>query len=222
MKELKLKSSAIDSLICLDGDFPAKEVFEMLAGAKLMAADGAAREIFKMGLFPDTIIGDMDSLDDKFIPSHFDKTRIHRIGDQETNDFEKNLIFAIECGYKNILVTGFHGGDLEHTLNNWSVFMKFAERLNLCILDKKRFAVPINESVHFRLKPDEIISLIPQTKAKITTSGFRWELNNEELALGVREGAHNRALANKVEIVLHSGSLILFFDERLPLFPVIE
>ena len=115
-----------DCLICLNADMPPASLFGALAGVVVVAADGAANKLADIGIVPDYIIGDLDSFD--ISDSRLEgKSKIICNPDQEINDFEKILRFANERSYKRLLVTGFHGGELEHTLNNWSVFMRFAQ-----------------------------------------------------------------------------------------------
>ena len=91
--------------------------------------------------------------------------------------------------------------------------------MNLCILDNERYGIPILHSIIFNVNPGELLSLIPQPKARLTTKNLKWELNNEILELGVREGARNQASYSKVTIILHEGELILFIDSRIPIAP---
>jgi thiamine pyrophosphokinase len=150
----------------------------------------------------------------------FDKSKIILIEDQETNDFEKNLIFAKESGYQNIAILGFHGGELEHSLNNWSVFMRYSKGMNLCIYDEYRYGIPIRESIRFNADENEIISIIPQTRTRIITKNLKWALNNEILEFGIREGAGNVAIEQDIQIELIEGEYLLFINSRLPHAPI--
>ncbi|MBC8125208.1 MAG: hypothetical protein H7X70_05695, partial [Candidatus Kapabacteria bacterium] len=82
-----------------------------------------------------------------------------------------------------------------------------------------RFAIPIYHSFRYEAVPGELLSLIPQPHALITTRGLEWPLTEESLELGTREGARNRASAKTVEVDIHSGSLFFFCDANLPLAP---
>ncbi|MEO7221259.1 MAG: hypothetical protein ABIY37_02205, partial [Devosia sp.] len=60
-----------------------------LSGAHLVGADGGADQIVAAGLKPEAIIGDFDSLNN--VDEWLGRTRLLRIGEQETTDFEKAL-----------------------------------------------------------------------------------------------------------------------------------
>lgn len=208
-----------DAIICLQANLPDRDFFALFKDLPLLAADGAAANLINIGIIPDYIIGDLDSFDKTKFDIKFKNTQIIRIEDQETNDFEKNLKFAIENNYKSILILGFHGGDLEHTFNNWSVLIKYAAKLNLCICDKSRYGIPVSQSFLLKCNVGEMISLIPQPSANLKTTGLKWELHSESLTLGLREGARNVAVQNEVTIEIEEGSLTVFLDSRLPYAP---
>jgi thiamine pyrophosphokinase len=208
-----------DAVICLQGDLPSMEVFEHLASKPLIAADGAANVLVDIGIGPEFIVGDLDSVTQQTIDHLRGTTELIHETDQDSTDFEKALRFANSQLWHHVLVIGMHGGDLEHTLNNWSVLLRHARELSLTAFDRGRYAIPINTSFRYAAREDELLSLIPQPLAHLTTSGLVWNLSNEPLMLGTREGARNRAAATDVDIEIHSGSLLFFCDARLPYAP---
>lgn len=215
-KEL-LFNKIFDAIVCLNADLPGMELFEIFRDTPILAADGAASFLISNRIFPDFIIGDLDSFNDSNYTNT--KTKIISIPSQDSNDFEKTLHFAKNQGFHNLLIVGIHGGLYEHSLNNWSVLMRYAYELNLCIYEKKRYGIPVFESIKLATKINEIISIIPNQQAKITTHNLEWKLDNEYLTFSEREGGRNKATANVINIELHAGSYLLFIDNRLPNAP---
>lgn len=215
-------SGSFEAVICLNAPLPDISIFEQLNGAKIIAADGAADRLLEKSIIPNYIIGDLDSIERNSSANSFHKSKIIKIDEQETNDFEKCLKFAIDNSFQNIMICGLHGGDLEHTLNNWSVLIKFAKKLNLCLYEGSRYALPVFSSVILKTTAGEVISLIPQPEICLSTTGLKWELRNDLLSLGRREGARNVALESEVAFEIISGSLLLFFNARLPFAPVFK
>lgn len=219
---LKFSDATFDAVICLNGALPDLSMVTELAAIPMIAADGAANVLYTQGIVPEFVVGDMDSITpdvhaalrntSQFLPDH----------DQELNDFEKALRFAQMQLWYNVAIYGLGGLQLEHTFNNWSVVMKMSEVLNLSILDGTRIAIPRSSSFSFSAKTKEVISILPQPATVITTTGLRWNLNNEELRLGSREGARNVADEECVSIDIHSGSLLFFCDTRALLAPKLE
>ena len=217
--KLSFENNYFEAIVCLNGDLPDREFFDNFPGLPILAADGAALKLSKLNIKPDYIIGDLDSIQSELNFEIFKNLCIIHKPDQDANDFEKVLRYAKEINLDNILVLGFHGGALEHTLNNWSVLSKMSKIMNVCIYDYFRYGICTNKSISFDTKKDEIISLIPKEKTYLTTRNLEWELNCEFLELGSREGARNLSKGCFVEIFLHSGELFLFMDARLPFCP---
>ena len=219
LKKIVFEKNIFDAIICLDADIPDPSFFHELRDLPVFAADGAGVRLNKLDIEPDYIVGDLDTFDKSRLAGKNISSTVIRMPDQETNDFEKTLKFAQSKQNETLLIVGIHGGVLEHTLNNWSVFMRYAKMMDLCIYDKGRYGIPAFDSISMDLKQNEIISLIPQPKAVLTTHGLKWELNNENIELGYREGARNIAINGEVNIEIHSGSLLIFIDSRLPYAP---
>jgi len=185
----------------------------------LSPADGAAIELDKLGLKANKVIGDLDSFIGSNIESKYSQDEIIFVEDQETNDFEKCLKWCMDNSLGNILIIGFHGGLLEHTINNWSILMRYGKGLNLCVYEKGRYAIPIYDDIEMDTSKDEIISIIPNGELRLSTKSLRWELKNESLNFGEREGARNQVLGNQFSIKVHSGEYLLFVNAHLPFRP---
>ena len=209
-------NNGFDAVLCLNGEISHFDYIAENKG-KIFCADGAANTLISKNIIPDYIIGDLDSVNINSIMSKSKDVKIIEKPSQDKNDFEKTLEFLITECKRNILIFGFQGGELEHTLNNWSVLKKFAKQLNIIILHNDRYAIPIHNSIEIELKANETISIIPQPYCKLKTKGLKWELNNETLELGIREGARNITTIPNITIDLYSGEYLLFIDSRYPL-----
>ena len=217
MPNLKYEGQ-FQAMICLNANLPKREVIEKFSGIPILAADGAATQLIEMGIMPDYVIGDLDSfLSSKHKAAIPIDKLIHK-PDQDANDFEKNLEFALAHNWNNIIVLGIHGGQMEHTLNNWSVFIKYSRKMNLMLYDLERYAFSLHEAGDYVLDTyeGEMLSLIPQPEARVILKNFQWNLNEEVLKLGEREGARNISTHNKVYIKLIEGELLIFTEARIP------
>lgn len=216
MNEYIFKNKKFDLAICLNGEIPSKEIFDLLDGIPLIAADGAYNALHRLDIHPMAIVGDMDSVESM----HDDEqTNFVKIDSQETNDFEKCIQYIVGRGYKNILIIGFAGGLLEHTMNNTSVLMKYTSDFDFTIYHQGRYSFLVEHSSKFQVEPNELVSLIPYPIVKLTTNNLKWELDKEYLELGTREGARNIATSDSFSLIVYSGKCFVFIDSRLPLCP---
>ncbi|MFM8771494.1 MAG: thiamine diphosphokinase [Candidatus Kapaibacterium sp.] len=215
MKHILPDNEQLDAVILLNGILPYRDVLEGLSSIPFIAADGAANALHDMGIIPDILAGDLDSVRDDVLTSVREHGMVIVDPDQDINDFEKALRVAASSLWTRVLVAGLHGGELEHTLNNWSVLMRHARTMELFALDGHRVGIPVFDAFTYTAEPNELVSIIPQPRARLTTTGLQWSLTDEVLELGSREGARNRAIAADVSVTVHEGSVLVFVASRL-------
>lgn len=215
-QKIVFEKGLFDALICLNTINPDIELIKSLSNIPILAADGAGIYLLRNKIEPNFVIGDLDSFSKDEISKSFPQEKLIFLPDQETNDFEKTLNFARYQNYQNLIVFGIHGGEYEHSLNNWSVLSKYSDIMNIVIYDNNRYGFCISRNFILETKNNELISLIPKGFAKITTQGLKWNLNDEILALGVREGARNIAITNEITINITDGEIFVFLDSRFP------
>ena len=108
------------------GNFPAKITVRKFSEKPLIAADGAGKVLLEHGIMPDYVVGDGDSFGECEPAKNFPSERFVKDPDQETNDFEKCLIFSFHKCWNRLLIIGFSGGLLEHTLNKLERTKKYS------------------------------------------------------------------------------------------------
>lgn len=205
-------------LICLNGELKKSLISEILHqnpqrnAYSIIAADGVSSKLLNYKIQPDIIIGDMDSLNSSIIQIFKRKdVRILKIPDQESNDFEKSVVYAVKNGFKNILVVGYNGKRTDHEINNFNVIIKFRKKCNIKLLDTEFEIQLLPFKSEFRYKKGKPISLFAFPAASgITTKGLMFQLRNEKLELGGRQGALNKASDNRIKINFKSGTLLIF------------
>jgi thiamine pyrophosphokinase len=180
---------------------------------RIIAVDGGAVKAQMFGLSPNVVIGDLDSLPQKFAEQNTNVEIIAKPS-QEINDLEKALVYCEKNGAEQIVAIGITGERVDHTFNNFSVLAKFQQKLKITVFNEHSTIRLINSDYSFTTKPGQTISLIPLGKVDgIITEGLRFALTNESLELGVREGVSNEAIAETVKISLQHGTLVLFLND---------
>lgn len=203
-----------NTIIILNGDTVSKSIFRKFCkrGDYIICADGGANSARKLGVKPDIIIGDLDSISRTNL-SYFKKlgVEVRKISEQETTDFEKSLMYAVEFGLDNIIVFGATGSRTDHVLNIYSVMKRYCKVLNLRIIDNEFEIFYLKEKIEKKYGKNKLISLLGMPAAKgVTTKGLKYGLNGESLEFGVREGTLNFSSANKIMIEKKAGDLLVF------------
>ncbi len=204
----------MQTLIFLNGKIPGRRLINKITEKKnyIIAADGGANALKKIGIIPDIIIGDFDSVS-KATLNYFASKKVvcKRISEQETTDFEKSLKFCVENKLNEIMVLGGSSMRPDHTLNNYSVMKRYYKKLNIRMLTDEYEIFFIRKRINFRYRINSPVSLLALPKAeRISTRGLKYGLTNSDLEFGIKEGALNESVSSRISISFGSGSLLLF------------
>ena len=185
-------------------------------GDLLIAADGGARHCRLLGLTPDYVIGDFDSIDPQQMEDLKTKGTQFIIypRDKDQTDLELALIFATSKGAQEIHLLGLLGGRIDQTLANLLLLTREEwHSTRLSISDGPDFAYLLRSGEHLTIqgKPGDTISLIPLSLSAIgiTTHNLRWELNKSTLKFGSTLGISNEMLQPIAYIEIADGQLLV-------------
>jgi thiamine pyrophosphokinase len=190
------------------------------SGGHLAGADGGADRIVAAGLKPELIVGDFDSIKDPY--GWFGKTRLMKIAEQETTDFEKAL-YSTRAPVTVAL--GMTGARLDHTLAALDAMARYAERRRIIIVNEEDVAIALTEKFSFTVGRGERVSVHPLVPITFWRSeGLEYPLDLVKLAPGVRTGTSNRAIDGPFTIVpeegVHAPYLVLLGTRHL--MPLVE
>lgn len=190
------------SILCLNGQLPELSFFERI-NLPVIAADGAANKLHDLGIIPQIIIGDLDSLRPSIRESH---TILH-LPDQNSSDFQKSLSYLRENSLLPSIIVGVNGGYLDHILNNINIFME---------TDSLLYAPPIigyvlkeNSQHQFTLPPHTKISLMGMPSTIMTSKGLKWDLEHLQLTFPGKTSCFNRTKDLIVSFDIHHGSVLV-------------
>lgn len=182
----------------------------MAIAPDLVAADSGADRALALGVMPQMVLGDLDSVSDASRAA-LGPARLHRISEQVTTDFDKALR-SISAPF--VLGLGFLGGRIDHELAALTSLIGAAQR---CILIGARdlvFHLPAR--IVLDLRRGERVSLYPLKALQAESEGLEWPLQGLDFAPDGMIGTSNRAIAAKVEIRTHgTGMLCILPRARL-------
>ncbi len=179
------------------------KVIELAKNSLVVAADAGADRLLKFNIVPDWVIGDLDSVSERAITKLEDWTITNK--DIQKTDLEKAVDYAFEKGVKEIVIVGWEGGRIDHTLA--ALGMAFDPRIKL--IDDKFSVYCVDGEKSIKGKENTLFSLIAMPEARVSINGARWNLEHEKLKIGGR-GIHNEiGPSGEVTIECHSGNLLL-------------
>ena len=176
----------------------------------IICADGGANHARRLGMTPDIILGDFDSLL-AATRKYFKSVDQQKIDDQENTDLEKALKHCVKLHFSSVDIIGAFGDRIDHTTGSLGCFKKFGTKIHIRFLDSAGETTRILKSLTIKTTKGEKISLIPLERCKgITTRHLRYPLHADTLELGVREGISNEATGHSATITVKKGTLLLY------------
>lgn len=199
-----------------NGKAPQKSVIQFLKKknySTLICADGGANHAKKLGLTPDYIIGDLDSVKQQTINFYKSKSKIIRLKRQNDTDVEKCLKFAINNGFEEAILLGVTGDRLDHTFCNLGIVIKFFKKIKLKLIAEDSLLIPYRGQVELQTIPGETISLYGfDKKTKVTSNGLKYPVLNDPLPFGEKESTSNVALSDRVSLKIRGGIIFVIRD----------
>jgi thiamine pyrophosphokinase len=181
----------------------------------LIAADGGATHCHALGLTPDVVIGDFDSLE----PGQLESLKasgaeiIRHPSRKDFTDLELALEHAKNIGATQILVMAALGNRWDQTLANLLLpAAKSFSGVDIRLIDgpQEILLVKTGQKVVIHGRAGDIFSLIPLygDAHGITTQGLEYPLENGTLLFGSTRGISNVLVGDTAEIILQEGLLI--------------
>lgn len=174
----------------------------------IVCCDGALEKMLKIGMKPDVVIGDCDSIsEDRW--QQF-KDIIIEDKDQECNDLQKALKYCLKQQFGPVAILGASGLRDDHQLANLSILNMYAERMDLIMVSNYGLFSFISEDTTFASTPGQEVSVFSfDGQALFSFSGLQYPVHNRRFAQ-LWEGSLNKALGNSFTITLNNGRGVVF------------
>ena len=178
----------------------------------ILVLDKAIYRVLERGIKIDALLGDFDEgIDIEMIRQEQHPIEIIYTPDQEKTDLEKGIEYLIEQGHLAANILWATGLRSDHTLNNLSSMAKYKEQIQLVMHDDWSRIFCLKPAFKKWYPATTNISLMPIGKVKgVITKGLIYNLNNEDLELGIRTSSSNQSIADGFVNITHTeGNLFL-------------
>ncbi len=212
------------SLIIAGGhiDLPfAKDIWNAQEWNQVIGVDSGLRFCLEADVLPDAILGDFDSVHPEDL-EHFREVCPKRIEtfpvEKDETDTELAVDRAIREGADAITILGGTGSRIDHLLGNVQLLKQALDAGVACeIIDSSNRIRMIRKRLTIRKKEQfgDYVSLLPFTPEVkgLTLTGFAYEARDLVLSSGTTLGISNEITADKAEISLREG-LLLVIESR--------
>ena len=196
--------------IVLNGQMPDDNVLvnQIIDSGFIIAVDGSANKLIDLGIIPDVIIGDFDSLQAIKIKN----VKLIETPDQNKTDFRKTLDWCIEKNILNISIFGISGKSDDHFLANYYTLCDFSEKISWRAFTDFSVISPCSGNREFESFKGQKVSLFCMKGSSIITSkNLEYPLKSYQLKPS-DEAVRNIAIADQFEI--ESTNTILVFQSK--------
>ncbi len=218
------------ALIVADGDLPAVAGLDadLLRSADannvlVIAADGGLHKAGALGLVPDLVVGDGDSL----APGELDDLSRHGIEVQlhprskDASDTELAVREAVRRGAADVTLIGALGGvRFDHALANVLLLAAPDIEAGLAIVDGPTTIRVVGRRGPERLDVDgavgDILSLLPLSEVVtgVGATGCAYPLDGATLRLGSTLGLSNELLSSRAVVAVEGGRLAVIHTRK--------
>jgi thiamine pyrophosphokinase len=203
------------ALIFLNGELKDHEWMRtwIEAGDFLVAVDGGLHHLRSLGIAPQLLIGDLDSVDSHDL--EWIKSKEIEIlkfpQEKDETDFELALKVAVERGFTIIRVIAALGGRFDQALGN--LFLLGSAEITGCDVtldDGSQEIFLIKKHTEISGAKGDVVSLLPygQIVSGVRTFGLKYPLHRETLYPDRTRGISNEMIDNNASVDLEGGVLI--------------
>ena len=177
----------------------------------LIAADGGLAHLEKLGLSPQVVLGDFDSLG--YVPP---KAQVFPIEKDDT-DAMLAVRQGLSAGCKRFVLYGsLDGPRLDHTIANFQALQFLADQGATGYLVGNDYIATViqNSSIQFPETAEGILSVfcMGSDATGVSLQGLKYELDNGTLSAGYPLGVSNHFVGKPAQITVTDGSLLVLYD----------
>ncbi|MCQ2416695.1 MAG: thiamine diphosphokinase [Oscillospiraceae bacterium] len=178
--------------------------------AYAICADSGLQLADRLGIKPDWVLGDFDSLGE--VPKHLP----HMIAPVEKDDTDTMLAVrcALEKGYRDIRIYGAFGGRLDHTFANFQVLEFICQHEGtgmLCGVHDCAYMLKSGGVLHLPKRNNTTLSLFSWSEQceDVCIRGVHYPLEQGILKRSFPLGVSNEITAEQAEIICGKGLLLV-------------
>ncbi len=184
----------------------------------IIAADGGLKHCETLGIDPDLVLGDFDSL------GHIPENATVFPVEKDDTDAMLAVREGLKRGYQRFLFYGgLEGPRLDHTVANLQTLNYLAEHgAQGCLMGKTQIATAIkNSALRFPAAKEGVVSVfcIGAEAKGVTIKGLKYPMEAGCLTAAFPLGVSNHFIGQGAEISVTHGTLLIIFPRSAPFPP---
>ena len=178
----------------------------------VIAADGGLKKLEELGILPDHIVGDLDSLD--AVPDSGNFTRLPHVKD--TTDMFEAVRIGSEHGCDEFHLYGGTGGRLDHTLANIQLAAMVSESGQRAFIYGGNYVITAITDGALKLPEREsgFVSVFAHSDecSGVDIKGLFYETDGAVLKNDFALGVSNEFIGKEASVSIKSGTLVIYYE----------
>ncbi|MGL5820330.1 MAG: thiamine diphosphokinase [Sarcina sp.] len=206
-------------LVVAAGDRPSKNLFLSYVKDcdKCLAVDRGFEIFYDNEIEPDYIVGDFDSIDEKYKNEIDEKKKIGYPKEKDYTDSDIAISVALEQGATEIILLGMTGGRIDHFLGNIGLLDKaLKHNVKAYIIDEVSKMFLVNRNITLSGNYGEVFSLYAYTSEVrgLTIKNAKYELLKYDLDAFESLCNSNEFLDKDIEVSFDEGKLLVIYSKE--------
>jgi len=180
---------------------------------EIIAVDSGIEHLLNLSLYPNTLIGDLDSISKKSL-DEVKKNGVKILAfnsNKDQTDFELALNYLEEAEKSKVYIIGGESGEIDHLI---SIFLlipskSFFENIIWLYGDKK---IIFRQKIELNIKKLTKFSVIPLSDlTNLSIDGAEWNLDNKDIQFGETLTLRNNTNEEQLNIRCDKGVFALIY-----------
>ena len=185
----------------------------------VVAADGGLRHAGSLGLRPDLVVGDFDSVSADVLARFADLPRLRHPVDKDELDLELAIAQAVARGAREIVLVGTLGERFDQSLAAVFIGARYArDGLTVSLHNGRQevFLLAGGSSHSSPSEPGQLFSLLSLAETStVSVRGAQFDLEHAPLPFGVGLGVSNRVAEPPLRVTVDAGLVALVVEYTL-------
>ena len=203
--------------IITGGTLSAKFLAEYLEGHKgelLVVVDGALEVTHGLGIKPDFIVGDFDTVNQELLLFYDKNIILRHPPEKDQTDTELAIETALRAGCEKLVFFGATGSRLDHSLGNIFLLenlLKQGIRAEIVNENNRLYLMNQNFTLHRNTTRGDFLSLLPlsETVEKVTLTGFKYPVDGLTFYRERTLGISNEITEEEARVEFSKGTFIV-------------
>ncbi|WKY46360.1 thiamine diphosphokinase [Eubacteriaceae bacterium ES3] len=210
------------AIIFSNGDYRDKGFYQNYlrnsAGSFIIGADGGANFLMEIGICPDFLVGDMDSISTATYNYFKEKTIVEKYpAMKDQTDTEIAIQKAIELKATEVVIFGGMGDRIDHSLGNIYLLSRLLKKgIRGQIKNEKQEIILIDDEITLSYPVKTVVSILPIDGAasSIWIEGFLYPVENGDMTITEPYGISNVTNEASQKIRVGQGKLLIIANRE--------